>query len=131
MDDNLKPKRVKVSKQRQISIPKEFYDELNFTDEAFVELSGNTLIIRPIRNEHTDLSEYILEDLISDGYTGDELLRKFKEIKNKLPEAIERMSQEALEGNLRISDVCDVVEYECEGAEELYTHKEVKKELNL
>lgn len=96
MDDNLKPKRVKVSKQRQISIPKEFFDLLNFSDEALVEVSNNTLIIRPAQNENLDFSEFILKDLIAEGYAGDELLYKFKEVRSKLPEAVDKMTEEAL-----------------------------------
>lgn|SRR5690625_158825 len=96
MDENLKPKRVRVSKQRQISIPKDFFEILDFSDEALVEISNNALIIRPAQNENIDLSEFILKDLISEGYTGDELLNKFKEVKGKLPEALDKMSQDAL-----------------------------------
>src|SRR5690625_5069312 len=91
MNDN-KPKRVKVSKQRQISIPKDFYDQLNFSDEALVEISNNALIIRPAQNENVDFSEYILQDLIAKGLSGTELLEKFKKIKSQLPEALEKMS---------------------------------------
>jgi len=105
MDDNLKPKRVKVSKQRQISIPKEFFDLLNFSDEALVEVSNNTLIIRPAQNENLDFSEFILKDLIAEGYAGDELLYQFKEVKSKLPEAIDKMTEEALKNKPLSADM--------------------------
>src|SRR5690625_7939085 len=96
MDENLKPKRVRVSKQRQISIPKDFFEILDFSDEALVERSNNALIIRPAQNENIDLSEFILKDLISDGYTGDELLNIFKEVKGKLREVLDKLSHKAL-----------------------------------
>lgn len=93
----LKPKRVKVSKQRQISIPKEYYEKLNFEDEAIVELTDLGIIVRPAKTENVDLSEYILKDLIKMGYKEDELLNKFIEIKRNLPTTIDKLTEETLE----------------------------------
>src|SRR5699024_1463972 len=92
-----KPKRVKVSKQRQISIPKEYYDRLNFEEEALIEISDSALIVRPEKVENVDLSEYILKDLVSEGYVGQRLIEKFKEMKEGLPAALDKMSAEALQ----------------------------------
>jgi len=92
-----KPKRVKVSKQRQISIPKEYYDRLNFEEEALIEISDSALIVRPAKVENVDLSEYILKDLVSEGYEGQRLIEKFKEMKEGIPAALDKMSAEALQ----------------------------------
>lgn len=91
-EDNIK--RVKVSSQRQISIPKEFYDSLNISDEAYIEFTGKSIIIRPITAEVVDFSEYILRDLINEGYTGEKLITKFKEIKTGIPYALNEMIHE-------------------------------------
>ncbi|GIN58812.1 hypothetical protein J8TS2_31310 [Lederbergia ruris] len=87
-------RRVKVSKQRQISIPKEFYDALNIDDEATVEFTGKELIIRPLIAEEEDFSEDILRDLVRQGYTGDELIQKFSKMKRNIPKALDYMKKE-------------------------------------
>jgi len=94
---NEKPiRRVKVSKQRQVNIPKDFYDALNLTDEAIIEFNGKELIIRPAEYEVVDFSEDILRDLVSQGYSGQELVNNFSRIKAEVPRALERMKEEAL-----------------------------------
>jgi hypothetical protein len=42
-----------------------------------------------------EFADEILKDLISQGYTGDELLAKFKEQRSKVRPAVERMIEEA------------------------------------
>lgn len=88
-------KRVKVSKQRQVSIPKEYYELLDFANEASIEYTGTSLIIRPIKNDEVDFSEYILRDLIEEGYSGEDLIAKFTEMKSKLPGALDRLIEDS------------------------------------
>lgn len=88
-------KRVKVSKQRQVSIPKEYYELLDFANEASIEYTGTSLIIRPIKNDEVDFSEYILRDLIEEGYSGEDLIAKFTEMKSKLPSALDRLIEDS------------------------------------
>lgn len=49
-------------------------------------------------NDFFDFSEDILEDLVSQGYEGKELITKFKETKNKLPQAMTKLIGEAKQG---------------------------------
>ena len=111
---NEKPiRRVKVSKQRQINIPKDFYEALNISDEALVEFTGKEIVIRPAEYETVDFSEYILKDLVREGYSGDELVQRFIRIKSEIPKALDRMKKETMEkpvitGNL--DDYLDSVE---------------------
>lgn len=54
-------KRVAVSSKRQISIPKEFYQDLNLQDEIIMEKVGNRLVIRPSDyDNYVDFTEEIL-----------------------------------------------------------------------
>lgn len=95
---NGKPiRRVRVSKQRQISIPKDFYNALNLDDEALVEYTGDSIIIRPAGFEEVDFSEDILKDLINQGYSGDALIKEFKHIKSNIPRALDSMKKEAMD----------------------------------
>lgn len=91
-EDNIK--RVKISKERHIRIPKKFYDSLNVSDEVYVELTGKSIIIRPITAEIVDFSEYILRDLMNEGYTGEKLITKFKELKTNIPYSLNQMIKE-------------------------------------
>jgi AbrB family looped-hinge helix DNA binding protein len=87
-------RRISVSSKKQITIPKDFYDELGIGDEVLIELSDNKLIIRPIREDHFDFSDLILKDLINEGYTGEELYEEFIHRKSQISPALEKMISE-------------------------------------
>lgn len=89
-------RRVRVSKQRQISIPKEFYDALHLEDEALVEFTGNKIIIHPTEYENVDFSGYILKDLMEKGYKDNELIQEFIRVKSNIPRALDEMKREAM-----------------------------------
>ena len=97
--------RVKISKQRQVNIPKEFYDSLNLSEEAFVEYTGNSIILRPVKSEEVDFSEYILRDLVDEGCQGEELISRFKEIKSQLPDAVDSLVKESRDGHIVEGDL--------------------------
>ena len=44
-----------------------------------------------------EFDEEILQDLISEGYEGNELLQKFKELRAKVPNAMEKMLNDLIE----------------------------------
>ncbi|WP_026092560.1 AbrB/MazE/SpoVT family DNA-binding domain-containing protein [Calidifontibacillus oryziterrae] len=103
-------RRVKVSKQRQINIPKDFYDALRLTDEALIEFNGKEIIIRPAKYEVVDFSEDILKDLVRKGYTGEELISEFSRIKSEIPKAIDRMKEEAMQNPLIAESLGDFLD---------------------
>jgi bifunctional DNA-binding transcriptional regulator/antitoxin component of YhaV-PrlF toxin-antitoxin module len=89
-------KIVSISSKRQITIPRKFFDALNFADEAECVVRGNELILRPARTKSGgEFAEHILADLIASGLTGEELLREFKNRQAKVRPAIEAMIAEA------------------------------------
>lgn len=90
-------RRVKVSQQRQLSIPKDFYQALGLADEAVMEFTGKEIIIRPAAFEEVDFSEDILQDLIAQGFSGQELLQQFKQAKSQVPGALHALEQETLQ----------------------------------
>ncbi|KYG59370.1 AbrB/MazE/SpoVT family DNA-binding domain-containing protein [Planococcus maritimus] len=89
-------RRVRVSQQRQLSIPKDFYLALGLTDEAIMEFTGTEIIIRPATFEEVDFSADILQDLIAQGFSGQELLQEFKKIKADIPVALQALEQETM-----------------------------------
>jgi bifunctional DNA-binding transcriptional regulator/antitoxin component of YhaV-PrlF toxin-antitoxin module len=89
-------RRVRVSKQRQINIPKDFYDALDLDDEALIEFTGKEIIIRSAEVEQVDFSVDILNDLTNQGYSGQELIKKFSEIKRDIPRALDELKKDTM-----------------------------------
>ena len=77
-------KKVKISKQRQMTIPKVYFDALGIQEEVSVEMTEEGLLIRPIVQIPDDFAEQLLESMIAQGLSGQELLDKFKEAKNNV-----------------------------------------------
>lgn len=113
-DLNGKPvRRVKVPRQRQINIPKDFYDAFHLSDEAFIEFNGKEIIIRPAEYGVVDFSEDILKDLVRQGYSGEDLIYHFSRIKSEIPRALDRMKEEAMRNPVitgSLDDFLDLVE---------------------
>jgi len=92
----IKRKIISISGKRQITIPQKFFEILGFMDEAECILSDGEIIIKPVReNMSDDFAEEILADLIYQGFSGQELLMKFKETSKKIPYAVEKLVNEA------------------------------------
>ena len=89
-------KKVSISAKRQITIPLKFYTMLGFDTEAECMVRGNELVIRPAKiNTGGEFAEQILADLIAQGYSGDELLQRFKKAQSQVRPAVEEMLREA------------------------------------
>lgn len=57
------PKKVKISKQRQITIPQGYFDALQIQEEVTIELIDDGLLIRPVRHKvPDDFKEQLLKD---------------------------------------------------------------------
>lgn len=80
-NEMIKSKTIKVSAQRHLVIPKEFYDTLNIGEEVTIELHEGHLVIKPVVKVDEAFAENLLEELVAAGLSGEELLAKFKEVK--------------------------------------------------
>ena len=96
-------KKVSISSKRQFTIPQIYYSLLGFDKEAECILGEGMLIIRPIAStSEGEFAEHILADLISEGYSGNELLEEFKRRQAKVRPAVVSMieaAKEAANGN--------------------------------
>ncbi len=93
---SMERKIISVSGKRQITIPQKYFETLGFSSEAECILQNNAIVIRPIReNTGNEFSEQILADLIAQGFSGQELLEKFKEISKKVAPAMNKLIGEA------------------------------------
>ena len=89
-------KKVSISEKRQITIPQKFYTMLGFQREAECIIRGNELVLRPVKEQSGgEFAEQILADLLAQGYSGDELLYKFKETQRKIRPAVESILADA------------------------------------
>lgn len=88
-------KRIAVSQKRQITIPVDFYNEIGIENEVECYVRDNAIVIRPVRDNGDAFSEEILGDLIAQGFSGDELLSKFKNMRRQVRPAVEEMLAEA------------------------------------
>jgi len=93
--DSVLKKRISVSKKRQVTIPINFFKEAGIEDEVECCLRGNAIIITPVHEDTGEFDEEILADLISEGFSGKELLLKFKEARRKVRPAIKELLREA------------------------------------
>lgn len=89
-------KKITISAKRQITIPQKFFSMLGFDTEAECLVRGNELVIRPVKTETGgEFAEQILADLIAKGYSGDELLMRFKKAQSQVRPAVKAMKDEA------------------------------------
>ncbi len=86
--------RRNISAKRQVTIPQIFYEDLGFEKEVEFIRRGNELILRPVRDD-MDFSKEILEDLVAQGLSGQELINEFAAVKSKIRPAVEIMLEEA------------------------------------
>lgn len=92
----METKKLSISAKRQITIPQKFFTMLGFDKEAECTVRGNELVIRPARtNTGGEFAEQILADLIAGGYSGNDLLERFKKAQRQVRPAVEAMLAEA------------------------------------
>ncbi|MBP3359766.1 MAG: AbrB/MazE/SpoVT family DNA-binding domain-containing protein [Clostridia bacterium] len=87
-------KIINVTGKRQITIPQKFYNLLGMGKEIECELTDNALILRPFRKDMGFATE-ILKDLVSQGLSGDELIKAFEEQQKKISMAISDVAEQA------------------------------------
>lgn len=91
-------KVLRISSKRQITIPQKYYQSLGFEEEAECVIRGNELVIRPLKTvSNGEFSEQILEDLVHEGFSGEELIAEFKVRQAQLRPAVKAMLAKAKE----------------------------------
>ena len=88
-------KIIRVTGKRQITIPQKFYERLRFDKEVECVLADDAIILRPLSASDDGFTMEILRDLVSQGYSGDELLIKFAEQRDAVRKAIGTLIDEA------------------------------------
>ena len=101
-------KRISVSSKRQITIPQKFFEKLGIAKEVDCFMKDGMLQIKPIRDEvSNDFAEEILQDLVEQGFSGPELIARFKEVNKKVRPAIKCILDEADKAALNLKGTGD------------------------
>lgn len=93
--DIMDRKIISVSKKRQITIPLQFYKHLELESEVECSLEDGAIVIRPLHRDTSEFSVEILKDLVSQGYSGDELVKRFETQSKNIKKAVTNMLEEA------------------------------------
>jgi virulence-associated protein VagC len=64
-------------------------------DQVECSLEGGAIVIRPLRRTDDEFSVEILKDLVSKGFSGDELVREFEAERYRVKKAVDRLREEA------------------------------------
>ena len=81
-------KIISITGKRQLTIPLKFYEKLGLGKEVECFIEKNALVIRPLSQDDGVFSIEILKDLVSQGYSGNELVAKFTEERQNMKIAI-------------------------------------------
>ena len=92
---NFNKRIIHVSGKRQITIPLRFYQSLGLNDQVECSLEDGALVIRPLAHDSNEFSVEILKDLVEQGFSGDELIKKFSENSRQIKKAIRSLLEEA------------------------------------
>ena len=88
-------KIIKVSSKRQITIPIQFFKELDLGSEIECLLEEGRIILPPLHRGPSEFSLEILKDLLAQGYAGDALLEQFEKKGQDIKKATSQMLEEA------------------------------------
>ena len=94
-ENRVERKIISISSMRQVTIPQRYYELLGFGREAECILRDDGIFIRPVKEMQGEFAEQILEELIEEGYSGTELLSKFREKSKKIRPAVESLIAES------------------------------------
>ena len=70
-------RRAKISSQMQVRIPRDLYERYGFGSEAEVVATETGVEFRPVKTESERCAD-LLEQLVSQGLSGEELVRRFR-----------------------------------------------------
>ena len=88
-------KIINITGKRQITIPLKFYEKLRLGKEVECYIEDDAIVLRPLSNNEDGFTMEILRDLVSQGYSGEELLVKFAEQRRDIKKAIGLLIDEA------------------------------------
>ncbi len=113
--DYMESKIIRVSQKRQITIPLKFFEKLNLSNEVECSLEDNAIVIRPLQRNQDEFSVEILRELVSKGYSGEELVQQFEIKRANIKQAVHNMLEEAdkiADGSITSATLVDIFDSE-------------------
>lgn len=101
-------KIINITGKRQITIPMRFYEKLNFGKEVECVLTDDSIVIRPLSTQDNGFTMEILKDLISQGYSGDELLTELAKMEKNINKSLDILVEEADEMARRMVEISEL-----------------------
>ena len=92
MNKSDKQRKAKISSQMQVRIPRDLYERYGFGNEAEVVATATGVEFRPVKTE-TERCADLLEQLVGQGLSGEELVERFRSESAQQPVDIEYQSQ--------------------------------------
>ena len=102
-----KPKAIKISSKRQITIPAHLYEQAGFSDYALCTWTDKGLLIQPLEVDDEDDTVNILRALIAEGYEGEELIAQYRHERQRwayVAAALEEAERDVAEGRTAPAD---------------------------
>ncbi len=79
------PKVVSITRKRQFTIPKKFFDALKMGKQARCYTEEGKLIIEPVHTDYIfEQTSQILREIVAENYSGEALIEEFELRKKKL-----------------------------------------------
>jgi bifunctional DNA-binding transcriptional regulator/antitoxin component of YhaV-PrlF toxin-antitoxin module len=91
-------RRAKVSQNRQVTIPRRFFDEIGIKQEVEFGLQNGYLVVRPVQNtseQDHQFAEFVLRDLVAAGLEGEALVAAFTTRLQSVRPAVESLIEES------------------------------------
>ena len=89
-------KYVRITGKRQVTIPKEFFDQLDMGTILHAYVEGRRLVFEPVHSEDPmDFSQLIINDLVDEGLTGEALKAEFAKRREGMMAAMRELVVEA------------------------------------
>lgn len=89
-------KYVRITGKRQVTIPKEFFEQLQLGAMLHAYVENGKLVLEPVRSEDPlDFSQEIINDLADAGFTGEALKREFSKRREGVIAAMKELIVEA------------------------------------
>lgn len=87
----IEKKTIPVSSKRQITIPVKYFRAMGIDTELECSFTGDEIILKPVSVSSGYFAQEILNDLIDNGFTGEELKKAFAMRSEKIKPAVKSM----------------------------------------
>ena len=87
------PQIIKISSKRQITIPAKIYQEAGYKEYALCPWTDKGMFLQPLDVDDEDVTVDILRYLVEEGYEGEDLITRYKEMKRKIIPIVEKLDE--------------------------------------